>query len=121
MPVSLGTADTVMVPISGMPFNRTWEPHLHSVKPRVPVGFADKVYRHDPIHGVIIPTLGQLWPRQMWHYNDDLLAPAGTLGYGDRIYNYFAYGIIRPAVMLGQIWPRGDYVANAESEVRSIP
>jgi hypothetical protein len=71
------------------------------------------IYRHDfhTKQGVVKPVIGQLWPRQMWHYNDKLAPTPSTWGVIYR-YSHYSYGQYYPPIVLGQLWPRGDYVAN---------
>jgi len=61
--------------------------------------------------GIVKPIWGQLWPRQMWHYNDKLAPPVTIHGAITRFY-FFPIGEVYPPILIGQLWPRGDYVAN---------
>jgi len=114
---SLGTADKVQSPVDWGKYIVA-DATLHIMRERLYIGPADRVQGFDPKYGVVIPTVGQLWPRKVWQYNDYTTAPAGTLGYADRIYNYFEYGIFRHRIYSGQLWPRGDYIANGQFEVK---
>lgn len=72
-----------------------------------------EVYDIDPQPRTVIPDLGQLWPRKVWQYNDDYVIPTSILGFA-KLWHFFYTGVIIETVMSGQLWPRGDYVANAE-------
>lgn len=65
--------------------------------------------------GVVKPTFGQLWPRQMWHYNDRLTPPVSIHGVMYK-FRWESVGTIYPPIINGQMWPRGDYVANGVVE-----
>lgn len=112
---ALGTADAA---IFYNPTQLLYGDLSHTIGDRLYLGPADSVYAPNAKHGVVIPTVGQLWPRKVWQYNDYVIAPAGTLGYANRIHDYFQYGIIRNVQYYGQLWPRGDYIANAWDEVK---